>query len=180
MLRPLLFATLLCSAAAQARDWSVDASKSTLGFKGTYQGEGFAGTFGTFDAKIAYDAADVAGSSFDVSVDLASADTGSAERDDSLKGSDFFAVAKFPKARFTTQSFAKAADGSVTAQGTLTIRDQSKPVTLKVRFAEAGGGATLDVDTVLKRADFGLGTGSDWADIGADVPVHAHLVLTAK
>lgn len=180
MLRTILLATLLCSASAQARDWSVDASKSTLGFKGSYQGEGFAGTFGKFDATIAYDTADVGKSSFDVTVDLGSANTGSAERDDSLKGSDFFAVAKFPKARFTTQSFAKAADGSVTAQGTLTIRDQSRPVTLKVAFTEAGGGATLDVDTVLKRADFGLGAGSDWSDVGADVPVHAHLVLTGK
>ena len=180
MLRTLLLAILFCSATAQARDWSVDASKSTLGFKGTYQGEGFAGTFRKFDAKIRYDAADVTASSFDVDVDLASADTGSAERDDSLKGGDFFAVAKFPKAHFATQSFAKAADGSVSAQGTLTIRDQNRPVTLKVNFAANGDGATLDVDTVLKRADFGLGAGSDWTDVGADVPVHGHLVLTAK
>ncbi|TCO37238.1 YceI family protein [Dokdonella fugitiva] len=180
MLRTLTFALLLLPAAASARDWAVDASKSTLGFKGSYQGEAFTGSFRTFDATIAYDAADPSKGKFDVSVDLASADTASAERDDALKGSDFFAVSKFPKAHFVTESFATAADGSVTAQGKLTIRDQTKPVTLAVTFAESGDTATLDVATVLKRADFGLGAGSDWSDVGADVSVHGHLVLTGK
>ena len=58
MLRTLTFALLLLPAAASARDWAVDASKSTLGFKGSYQGEAFTGSFRTFDATIAYDAAD--------------------------------------------------------------------------------------------------------------------------
>jgi len=180
MLRTLPLALLLLPVAAFARDWNVDASKSTLGFKGSYQKEAFNGAFKTFEATIAYDAADPSKARFDVTVDLASADTGSAERDDSLKGSDFFAVSKFPKAHFVTESFAKAADGSVTAQGKLTIRDQTKPVTLKVVFTENGNAATLDVDSVLKRADFGLGAGSDWTDVGADVSVHGHLALTGK
>jgi hypothetical protein len=44
----------------------------------------------------------------------------------------------------------------------------------------SGDSATLDVDTTLKRLDYGLGVSSDWNDIGKDVPVHGHLVLTAK
>ena len=89
-------------------------------------------------------------------------------------------MAKFPQAHFVTDSFARAADGTVTAQGRLTIRDQTHPVTLKLRFAADGAQATLDVDTVLKRADFGLGAGSDWSDISADIPVHGHLKLGAR
>ena len=180
MLRSLIIATLLLPAAAFAHDWNVDAAKSTLGFKGSYQKEAFSGSFKKFDATITFDAADLAKAKFDVTIDLASADTASAERDESLKGSDFFAIAKFPTAHFVTASFAKGADGTVTAQGTLTIRDQSKPVALKVTFAGNGNTATLDVDTMLKRADFGLGAGSDWTDVGAEVAVHGHLVLNAK
>jgi polyisoprenoid-binding protein YceI len=174
---PLL---LILPLAAQARDWQVDPAQSTLTFKGTYQSEAFEGKFKKFDAAISYDEADLAKSKFDVKVDVASVDTTSSERDDSLKGSDFFDPKKFPQAHFVTTAFAKAADGSVTAQGTLTIRDQTKPVTLKVKFVPNGDKATLDVDTTLKRLDFGLGTGKDWADIGADVPVHGHLVLGGK
>lgn len=180
MMRMLILSFLLLPGAVFAHAWQVDAAKSSLTFKGSYQGDAFNGAFKKFDATIAYDAADLATSKFDVTIDLASADTASSERDDTLQGSDFFDTGKFPKAHFVTRSFAKAADGSVQASGTLTIRDQTKPVTLKVTFAESGSAATLDVDTVLKRADFGLGKGSDWADVGADVPVHGHLVLTAK
>jgi polyisoprenoid-binding protein YceI len=180
MLRTLILASLLLPAGAFARDWQVDAAKSTLTFKGSYQKEAFNGSFKKFDSTIAYDAADLSKSKFDVSVDLASADTGNGDRDDSLKGGDFFDVKKTPKAHFVTESFAKAADGSIEAKGSLTIRDQTKPVVLKVKFAETGTTAMLDVDSTLKRADFGLGSSSDWADVGADVPVHGHLALIAK
>jgi polyisoprenoid-binding protein YceI len=166
--------------AAHARDWQVDPAQSTLTFKGTYQNESFDGKFRKFDATIAYDAADLSKSKFDVTVDLASVDTGSGERDETLATADFFDTAKTPKAHFVTESFAKSADGGVEAKGSLTIRSATKPVTLKVRFAEAGNGATLDVETTLKREDFGLGVGTDWADIGSDVPVRGHLVLIGK
>jgi polyisoprenoid-binding protein YceI len=171
---------MLLSIPAHARDWQADAAQSTLTFKGTYQGEAFEGKFKKFDSAISYDEADPGKSRFEVKVDLASVDTASSERDDSLKGSDFFDLKKFPQAHFVTTSFAKGADGSVTAQGTLTIRDQTKPVSLKIKFAATGDKATLDVDTTLKRLDFGLGTGKDWADISADIPVHGHLVLAGK
>lgn len=176
----IVVAAALLPAAAVARDWNVDAAKSSLTFKGSYQGDAFEGRLRKFTAVIAYDATNPATSKFDVTVDLASVDTGSGERDATLTGSDFFDTGKFPKAHFVTRSFTKAADARVQASGTLTIRDQTKPVTLKVTFAESGRAATLDVDTVLKRADFGLGKGSDWTDVGADVPVHGHLVLSAK
>jgi polyisoprenoid-binding protein YceI len=179
MTRTMFALALLLPAAAFARDWQVDAAKSTLTFKGSYQGESFDGRFKKFDATIAYDAADLSKAKFDVTIDLKSADTGSGERDESLATSDFFDTGKTPNAHFVTESFAKAGDG-VEAKGNLTIRNTTKPVTLEVKFAESGNTATLDVDTTLKRADFGLGNGSDWADIGADVPVHGHLVLTAK
>jgi polyisoprenoid-binding protein YceI len=184
MSRFLISLAMLLPLAAFARDWQVDAAKSTLTFKGTYQNEGFDGRFKTFSATISYDVADPTKSKFDVTVDLASVDTGSGERDDTLATADFFDTSKTPKAHFVTESFAKNGD-VVEAKGNLTIRNKTKPVTLTVKFAESGpstgsGLATLDVDTTLKRADFDLGNGGDWADIGADVPVHAHLVLTAK
>lgn len=164
--------------AALAKDWQVDASQSTLGFKGDYQGDAFDGVFKRFEAKISYDATDLATAKFDVNVDLSSVDTQSSERDETLASSDFFETSKFPQAHFVTQSFAKAADGSVTAQGMLTLHGISKPVALKVTFAPtADGGATLDVDTTLDRLDFGLGSSSDWVDVGKAVTVHGHLVL---
>ena len=176
LVMPLMF----LATSADARDWQVDAAKSSLTFKCSYAGEAFDGKFGKFTAQIAYDEADLASAKFDVNVDLASVDTQNSDRDDALAGADFFDLAKSPPAHFVTQAFAKAADGSVEAKGTLTIRGKSTPVTLKVHFAASGNSATLDVDTTLKRLDFGLGVSSDWNDIGKDVPVHGNLQLTAK
>ena len=78
-------------------------------------------------------------------------------------GADFFDTTKFPKARFVTTAFHQAADGRVVADGVLTLRGISKPVTLGVVFVQHGATATLDVTAQLKRLDFGIGTGQ-WAD----------------
>lgn len=181
MTRLTLALALLVPLAASAKDWNVDASKSTLGFSGTYQGEKFSGKFARFDATIAYDEADLANSRFDVSVDVTSVATGNADYDAQLKSAEFFNFGKFPKAHFVTTQLRK--DGAnVVADGTLTIRDKTKPVSLSVKFAPGGAGATLDVATTLKRLDFDVGTG-DWGDTGVianEVPVTAHLVLTPK
>lgn len=179
-MRTMILLLLLAPLCAFARDWQVDAAHSSLTFKGSYQNGPFDGKFGKFDAAIGYDEADLVHSKFDVKIDAASIDTRSSERDDTLKTADFFDPAKFPQAHFTTLSFARGADGSVEAKGTLTIRDQTKPVTLKVKFAVTGASTTLDVDSVLNRFDFGLGSSSDWVDIGKGVSVHGHLVLTPK
>src|ERR1700733_41980 len=130
----LLSLCALLPITASARDWQVDAAKSSLTFKDTYQNGPFEGKFKKFDATIKLDDADVSKDSFDVKVDIASLDSGSSERDDTLRTPDFFDPAKYPQAHFVTESFGKGADGGLEAKGTLTIRDQTKPVTLKVKF----------------------------------------------
>jgi polyisoprenoid-binding protein YceI len=178
---PLLLAALaLLPLSAHARDWQVDAAKSSLTFKGTYEDEPFNGRFAKFDAKIAFDESDPDKDRFDVTIHMASARTESAERDDTLKTPEFFDTLQFPTAHFVTESFGKGKDGGLEAKGNLTIRSVTKPVTLKVKWAGNGNSATLDVDTTLDRLEFGLGASDDWADIGKDVPVHGHLELSAK
>ena len=179
-MRTFILCLLLLPVAAFARDWNVDMAKSGLGFDGIYQGGAFAGKFAKWTATISYDETDLAHAKFDVTVQLASVDTGSGERDQTLATSEFFDTAKFPQAHFVTNAFNRGADGGVIALGTLTIRDQSKPVALKVKFAATGGATTLDVNTALNRLDFGLGASGDWADISRDINVHGHLVLTPK
>jgi len=177
----LVFTVLvLLPLAVFARAWKVDAARSSLAFSGTYQGETFDGRFKHFDAKVNYDPADLAQAKFDVTVDIASVDTANTERDQALPGKDFFDTAQFPRAHFVTTRFRKAANGQVLADGTLSLRGVSKPVTLAVKFAPLGHGATLDVETTLKRLDFGIG-GGDWADtsmIGNAVTVRGRLQLS--
>ncbi|MBN8482080.1 MAG: YceI family protein [Xanthomonadales bacterium] len=165
---------------AAAADYRVGAG-STLGFLADFQGEKFSGQFKTFEATIRYDPADLASSKFDVEVDLASVVTGDSDRDDALPGADFFDVARTPKARYTTTGFRKDGD-KVIADGTLTLKGKSKPVSLAVRFHSGSDATFLDVTTTLKRLDFDVGAGeyADTSTIGNEVAVNGHLVLVAK
>lgn len=177
---PMLLALAL-PGFASAADYAVQPAGSKLGFSGSFQGQSFDGSFGQWTAAISYDPAKVASSKFDVDVDLSSVKTGDKDRDGALPGSDFFNVAKFPKAHFVTTGF-RQNGAQVIADGNLTLRGVTKPVSLTVVFKPAGTGATLDVSGAVKRLDFGVG-GGDYADtsvIANDVKINAHLVLTAK
>jgi polyisoprenoid-binding protein YceI len=177
----LITLALALPALASATDYTVQPTGSTLAFHGNFQGSGFDGHFEKFDAAIAYDPAHLDAAKFDVTVDLSSARTGDSDRDSALPGSDFFDVAKFPRAHFVTTAFHQDG-GKVIADGNLTLHGVTRPVSLTVDFKPATTGATLDVAGTLQRLDFGVG-GGDYADtsvIANDVKVTAHLQLVAK
>ena len=71
----------------------------------------------------------------------------------------------------------------VIADGQLTLRGVTKPVSLGVVFlTHSPSSSTLDVAGHVQRLDFGVGTG-DYADtsvIGATVKITAHLQLEPK
>ena len=186
MKRPVLSSVVLLLALAlpglaAATDYTVQPAASKLGFSSSFQGETFNGHFDTWTAAIRYDPADLAHAAFDVTVTLASVKTGDSDRDGALPGSDFFDVAKFPTAHFVTTGFRRNG-AQVIADGKLTLRGVTKPASLDVTFQPAAQGATLDVDGVVHRLDFGVG-GGDYADtsvIGAEVKIAAHLQLSPK
>jgi polyisoprenoid-binding protein YceI len=177
----ILLLALALPCAAAATDYTVQPTASTLGFSGTFQGETFQGHFEQWNAAISYDPADLAASKFDVTVHTASVQTGDSDRDSALPGEAFFDVAKYPEAHFVTTGFRKNGN-QVVADGTLTLRGVSKPVSLQVNFAPQGSGATLDVSGTVQRLDFGVGSGeyADTSVIGAEVKITAHLQLAAK
>ena len=168
------------SAPAFAADYSV-ADGSKLGFSGSFQGASFDGEFTRFNATISYDPANLAASKFDVTVEPDSVSSGDGDRDGTLPGKDFFNTKAFPTAHFVSTGF-RQSGSEVIADGTLTIKGTTKPVSLKVTFAAAGSGATLGVTTTLNRLDYKIGEGeyADTGTIGAEVKVKADLKLVAK
>ena len=177
----LLLGMFALPAAGIAADYAVQPAASKLSFSDTFQGSAFTGNFNQWTAVISYDAAHLTTSKFDVTVTPASAQTGDKDQEKALPGADFFNIAKFPTAHFVTTGF-RQNGAQVIADGNLTLRGVTKPVSLMVTFKPQGTGATLDVSGSLKRLDFGVG-GGDYADtsvIGADVKITAHLQLAAK
>lgn len=176
----LLLAGLIATGPfAHAADWQADAAKSSLNFTGTAEGMDFDGHFGQFAPAIRFDPADLAGARFEVTISLASADTANSDRDETLKGSDFFAIKRFPEARYVAEAFRDLGEGRYAADGSLSLRGVEKPVTLEFSWAADGDSATLDGTASLNRLDFEVGAG-DWSDastIAHEVKVRTHLEL---
>ena len=153
----------LAAAPARAADY-VQSAGSTLAFATKYDGELFTGTFPGFKTALSFDPANLAGSKLDVTIPLAGAKTGNADRDSTLQGADFFNVAKFTQARYTATRFRSLGGNQYAAEGTLELRGVRKPVTLTFTWTP-GAKPLLAGKATVKRLDFGVG-GGDWADTG--------------
>ena len=146
---------------AIAADYA-QAPGSSLAFAGKYQGETFSGTFPGFATKFKFDPKQLAASKLDVTIPLASAATGNADYDGELRGAAFFNAGKFPQARDTATKFRALGGNRYAADGTLSLRGASKPVTLEFTWTP-GAKPVLSGKATVKRLEFGVG-GGDWAD----------------
>ena len=154
-------AALASTAPALAADY-VQAAGSSLTFATRYEGEVFTGKIPNFATKLSFDPAQLATSKLDVAIPLAGTTTANTDRDDTLRGDDFFAIAKFPQARYSATKFRSLGGNQYAADGTLTLRGVTKPVTLTFTWTP-GAQPVLSGKATVKRLDFGVG-GGDWAD----------------
>ncbi|AXK71368.1 polyisoprenoid-binding protein [Lysobacter sp. TY2-98] len=176
-LAPLVLA--LAALPAFAADY-VQAAGSTLTFAAKYQGDVFTGRFPQFTTRMSFDPAALATSKLDVAIPLGAAATGDKERDENLRGGDFFNVAKFPQARYVATKFRALGGNRYAADGQLTLHGVSKPVTLTFTWTP-GAAPVLTGQATVKRLDFGVGSG-DWADtsiIPNEVAVSTKVVFAA-
>ena len=162
-------AGLLFAAPAAATSWTVDGDTSRLGFAGTQVGSAFEGAFTRFDAEILFDPDDLENAAVTVVIDVASFDSGSAERDDTAMGSEWFDAETFPEARFEASAFTAAGEGAFEVTAALTIRDVTQTVVMPFSLIIDGDTARMSGELPLDRRDFDLGTGQ-WA--GADLVGH--------
>lgn len=139
-----------------------------LEFSGAVEGTGFTGRFGEFSVEYCVPEAGPESGGIRVEVRLESADTDNRDRDQTLMGSEFFAVDEHPRARWRSRRIEGADDG-YRASGELTLkgitRDQPIRFTLEPDGADyrARGGFTLAGTADVDRQRFEVGTG-DFAD----------------
>nr|WP_315382160.1 YceI family protein [uncultured Sphingomonas sp.] len=148
-------------AAMPVRSWKV-APGGTLAFRTVYSGETINGRFARWTADIQFSPDDLAHSKIAVDIDLASVSSGDSERDDTLKGDDFFGVAAHPKARFTAARIRKQGSGYV-ADGTLALAGATKPMPVSFTLKIDGDHAQASGTATVKRLAFGVGKGQ-WSD----------------
>jgi len=131
----ILLAALASVNGTQAANWKVDASHSNVKFTVTHlvvsEVEGY---FRVFDGSISAEKEDFSDANIQFSVDANSINTDNTNRDEHLKGDDFFNTAKFPSMTFKSTSFKKVSDKKYVLTGNLTIRDVTKQVSFDVTY----------------------------------------------
>ena len=137
--------------------WTVDASHSEVGFSARHlMVSKVRGQFKDFAAVVTV-AQPFEDSTLEATVQLASIDTNSADRDVHLTSADFFDVENNP-----TMTFKSTKVTDSTLEGQLTIKGVTKPVTFDLDFggvsADPWGGtrAGFEATTEINRKDFGL------------------------
>ncbi|KQM96563.1 YceI family protein [Sphingomonas sp. Leaf25] len=165
--------------AASAPSWTIDKTRSQVGFVASMGGQAINGSFKRFDARIAFDPANLPESSVTAVIDTASATTGDASRDQSLPTPDWFNVKAFPRATFASKTFKNLGGNRYQAAGTLTIRGVARPVVLPFQLVIAGNVAQMRGTLTIDRRWFGVGQGqfaspdSVAANVKINIAIHA-------
>ncbi len=171
--------------------WHLDPTHTEIGFQVRHLMSKVRGKFENFEGTIVT-ADDVTASSLNVSVDLTSINTGTADRDQHLRSADFFEVDKYPAMTFTSTSIKQVSDEEFVVTGDLTIKGVTKSVDLEVEFLGEGGDpwggtrAGVEAKGQISRKEFGIDfnipvAGADKAMIGDTIKLQivAEAVLEA-
>lgn len=152
---------------------------STLTFTFDQAGAASQGAFRRFTVELAYDEGNLAASSLEVEVQIASLDTQDQDRDATLTGPDLFDAQKHPVATYVASSLARDAGGKLEAVGKLTLRGVTKDLRIPLVIRPTSTGLELTGETSIKRLDFGVGQGewksTEW--VGDSVKIQYKVAL---
>jgi polyisoprenoid-binding protein YceI len=120
------------------------------------------GQFPGLSGEIRLDESDAANTAIEVSIDAASIDTRSAQRDEHLRSADFFDVGNHPHLTFVSRRVESLGGSKYSITGDLTIRGTTREVVLAVE--ETGRGTDpwgqqklgFTASTSIDRKDYGL------------------------
>ena len=159
-------ALLMIALPTQAAMWKLDQTMSTVVFKYNYGSDPYEGTFSNVEANFDIDPMRPGNCKFDVTINIEDIDVDSPEVLDYLLDYELFDVDTWPTAKFQAESCRLTGVTSFESDGTLTIRDQTHPITFPF---------DLTSEVEILRLQFGVGQGY-WANT-AEVPNEVQVVV---
>jgi polyisoprenoid-binding protein YceI len=143
--------------------YTVDPSHSRVGFVARHaMVTKVRGSFNEFEATAQIDAEDITRSTAQVTINVDSIDTRNEQRDGHLRSNDFLDIANHPQITFVSTSVTPVSGDVVRVTGDLTIKGESRPVTVDFTFE---GAATdpfgnervgFEGSVVINRKDWGI------------------------
>ncbi|WP_282693134.1 YceI family protein [Streptomyces sp. CC208A] len=149
--------------AALTGEYTIDPAHSSIGFTVRHaMVTNVRGSFAEHEGTLKLDGTDPSASSASLDVRIASVDTGIGDRDDHLRGSDFFDAERFPLMTFRSTEAERLGGDTYRITGDLTIKDVTRPLSIDLEF----NGAATDVygnervgfegSAEILRSDWGL------------------------
>ena len=172
--------------------WEMDPAHSSFQFKVRHLTvSNVKGDFSKSRGVVVIEDKDITQLRVEVTIDAASVNTGHAQRDQHLRGPDFFDVAKYPTITFVSRKVIKADADRLKVTGDLTIHGVTREITVDVEGPTAEvkdpsgnfrRGATAT--TKINRKDFGL-TWNKVMDsgglvVGDEVNIYVEVELVRK
>ena len=148
-------------ATAAPAAYTLERSRSTVGFSYLFQGQRINGIIPFHDAKITLDLADVTRSHVVVRLDAAAATAGFLFATQTMRGPKVLDVANHPLIRFETTKISGTVN-KATITGALSLRGQTHPVTLQGQLFQQRATQDLSKLSILLNGQI------DRRDFGAD------------
>jgi polyisoprenoid-binding protein YceI len=143
--------------------YTIDPAHSRIGFVARHAMiTKVRGSFDEFEGSGALDVASPENSTLRLNIKAASIDTRNADRDGHLKSNDFFDMEKYPEITFESTRIEPADSTHFDVTGDLTIKETTKPVTVRLEFTGAAvdpfGNHRIGFEgsTEINRKDWGV------------------------
>ena len=165
-----LAALILIAASAftffKGQDWTIGSAYSVK-----FSSSDPSGAFTGLKGSISFDDKDLGASKFDVSVDVASINTGNGMQNTHAKSAQWFDAEKYPVIKFTSSQISKSSAG-YEVKGTLDMHGVQKEITIPFTFKDNTFSGSFQVN----RNDFNLNPDNKKA--GSDIKVEVKVPVT--
>lgn len=179
-LAPLLF---FVAFSAQAATWVLDPEDSKVIFKYTFTGTEYQGEFANVEAVFEINPMSPGDCRFEVTIHIEDIEVGDEEVLSYLHDWELFDVDQFPTARFEAEQCRLTSVNSFTADGMLTIRDQTHPMSFPFQLVvERDLRFRLTSEVTIRRLDYNVGLGywAGTAEIANDVVIAVDVYATRQ
>lgn len=156
-----IICSLLVSNATITQHFTPVDEGSEVSFKIKNFGFNVKGTFSGLDGKIVFNPDSLAASSFDVTVDAKTINTGIEQRDNHLRKEEYFDADKYPKIHFASTKITTSTNNKyLFVFGMLTIKGTTKEISFPFKATAKGDDYLFEGEFPLNRRDFNVGGGS--------------------
>ncbi|SHF84402.1 YceI family protein [Streptoalloteichus hindustanus] len=143
--------------------YTIDPSHSQIGFVARHaMVTKVRGAFNDFAGTAVFDAANPEATAVTVTIQAASIDTRNAQRDEHLRGNDFFDMSTYPEITFVSTALRVTGDDTFDLVGDLTVKGVTREVTVPFTYQGAAtdpfGNQRLGFEgsVVINRKDYGV------------------------